>query len=394
MRIEDGPCLMDRMAIEDGLRLTAYIGERDRAGGRLLADALMDAFDRHGVRMSVLLRGIEGFGSKHRLQSERLLTLSEDLPLLAIALDTETRIEALLEDVRALSRHGVITLERARLLSGSGAAAPPMPGHGLAAAGSRDLDVPATDAPGADATKLTIYIGRQDRVAGRAAHIAMVDCLHRHGVAGASVLLGLDGTAHGVRQRARFLARNARVPVMIQSVGERASIAAALAEIAAMLRDAAMTLERVRVCKRDGVLLAEPQRPPAVDGAGLAYWQKLVVYTSEQSRHGEQPLHSALVRRLRREGAAGATALRGQWGYHGEHQPHGEAFWSLRRHVPVLTLVLDTPANMRRWFEIVDEMTAETGLVTSEIVPALRAAGPGFAHGGLELAARRGHAAG
>jgi PII-like signaling protein len=381
------------MNAEDGLRLTAYIGERDRAGGRLLADALMDAFQRHGVRTSVLLRGIEGFGIERRLASERLLTLSEDLPLLAIALDTEPRIEALLEWVRALSPHGTITLERARLLSGSGRAE--LAGdHDAPAPAAPDRHVPVPDAPKPDATKLTLYVGRQERVAGRAAHLAVVDCLHRHGVAGASVLLGLDGTAHGVRQRARFLARNARVPVMIQSVGENASIAAALEDLSEMLSDPAMTLERVRVCKRDGVSLAEPLPPPAVDDAGRAYWQKLVVYTSEQSRHGGEPLHSALVRRLRREGAAGATALRGHWGYHGGHRPHGEAFWSLRRHVPVLTVLLDTPASMRRWFEIVEEMTAETGLVTSEIVPALRSAGPGIAHGGLELAARRGRAEG
>ena len=143
------------------------------------------------------------------------------------------------------------------------------------------------------------------------------------------------------------------------------------------------------MCKRDGVLAGRPQRPPRVDGEGLEYWQKLVVYAGEQTRHGRQALHGALIRRLRREGAAGATALRGQWGYHGDHQPHGERFWSLRRHVPVLTVILDTPANTERWFEIVDEMTAETGLVTSEIVPALRAGAPGFEHGGLRLARPR-----
>ena len=78
-----------------------------------------------------------------------------------------------------------------------------------------------------------------------------------------------------------------------------------------------------------------------------------------------------LILRLRREGAQGATALGGLWGYHGDHPPHGERFWSVRRHVPVVTVLLDTPANARRWFEIVDEMTRETGLVTSELVPAL-----------------------
>jgi len=355
---------------EDGLRLTVYLGERDRVGRRLLADTLIQIYARHGVRTSVLLRGIEGFGIKHRLQTERLLTLSEDLPLLALALDSSARIEAVLEDVRAVSGDGVITLERARLLSGD--------------------DMPAELSSGPDALKLTVDVGRGERVGARPAYVAVVECLRRHGVAGANVLLGLDGTTHGVRHRGRFLGANARVPMLIQSVGESATIARALGEIATMLGDPAMALERVRVCKRDGVLLAEPLAPPPADGAGLAYWQKLVVHTGEQTRFERQPLHSALVRRLRREGAAGATALRGQWGYHGEHRPHGEAFWSLARHVPVLTVLLDTPANMRRWFEIVDEMTGETGLVTSEIVPALRATGPGIEHGGLELAERRG----
>ncbi len=58
--------------------------------------------------------------------------------------------------------------------------------------------------------------------------------------------------------------------------------------------------------------------------------------------------------------------------------------------MPVLTVLLDTPANTRRWFAIVDEMTTETGLVTSELVPALRAVGPEIEHGGLALAEPRG----
>jgi PII-like signaling protein len=352
--------------VEDGLRLGVYLGERDRSGGRLRADALIELYARHGVSTSVLLRGIEGFGVKHRLQTERLLTLSEDLPMLALALDTRPRIEAVLEDVRAISPHGLITLERARLLSG------PVTASELASA--------------PDALKLTIYLGRQARAPSGPAHIAVVDCLRRHGVAGASVLLGLDGTAQGVRRRGRFFARNGQVPLLIQSVGEQPALVGALAELTGIVGEPAMTLERVRVCKRDGVLLGELPAVPATDEDGLAYWQKLVIYSSEQDRYEGQPLHSALVRRLRREGAAGATALRGQWGYHGEHQPHGERFWSIRRHVPVLTLLLDTPANMVSWFAIVDQMTRESGLVTSEIVPALRAAGPGIEHGGLALA--------
>jgi PII-like signaling protein len=358
---------------EEGLKLTVYLGERDRVDGGLLADALIDVCERHGVSNSALFRGVEGFGIKHRLQTQRLLTLSEDLPMLAIAVDTRARVEALAEEVRAISRHGVITLERALLVSGGG-----------------EVELP----PGRDELKLTVYLGRQERAGGRPAPLAVVEELHRHGVAGASVLLGVDGTVHGVRERGRFLARNAQVPLMILSVGSRESIARVLPAISAMLRAPLMTLERVRVCKRDGALLADPAEPPPPDSEGLGYWQKLVVYSGGRARHEGRPLHGELIRRLRREGAAGATALRGQWGYHGEHRPHGERFWSIQRHVPVLTVLLDTPANMRRWFAIVDEMTAQTGLVTSELVPALRAAGPDVEHGGLSLAEARPHWAG
>ena len=80
------------------------------------------------------------------------------------------------------------------------------------------------------------------------------------------------------------------------------------------------------------------------------------------------------MRRLRAAGAAGATVLRGFWGYHGDHAPHGDRFWSVRRHVPVVCVVIDRPGPMRDWYAIVDELTDERGLVTSELVPVARTA--------------------
>jgi PII-like signaling protein len=220
-----------------------------------------------------------------------------------------------------------------------------------------------------EATKLTVFVGRQERAGGRPAFEAVVALLRRRGIAGATAFLGVDGTAHGARQRARFLARNAEVPVMVVSVGDGARIAQVLPELSALLARPLMTLERVRVCKRDGARLAAPPELPATDDQGMGVWQKLMVYAGEQARHGGVPLHAALIRRLRDAGAAGATALRGIWGYHGEHAPHGDTRWQLRRHVPVVTVLVDTPERIARWFAIVDELTVETGLVTSEIVP-------------------------
>ena len=74
-----------------------------------------------------------------------MLTLSEDLPLISVGVDTRARIESVLEELRAIQRTGLITLERARMLRGEiGPVELPEDLH--------------------EATKLTVYVGRQERV--------------------------------------------------------------------------------------------------------------------------------------------------------------------------------------------------------------------------------------
>jgi PII-like signaling protein len=326
--------------VSDGqLKLSVYFGERDRVGGRFLADALLDVFGRRGLAAGLLLRGAAGFGGKHHLRSDRVLTLSEDLPLVAVAVDAADRIRATVPEVVELAGDGLVTLERARHVFAAD------PGEGV---------------------KLTVYAERG------APYRAAVDALQAHGVAGATVLAGVDGTLHGERRRARLFGRNAGVPVMLVSVGDAVTIGRARAELERLLPGAPSTLERVRVCKRDGVRLADPHA--GADGM----WQQLSVYASEQARHRGHALGEQLVVRLRTAGAAGLTVVRGTWGYHGDHPPHGDRMTSLRRHVPLLAVAVDAPERARRWFEIVDELTDEAGLVTSELVPAFRAVSPGF----------------
>ena len=187
------------------------------------------------------MRGVEGFGVKHHLHTDRLLTLSEDLPMVSVAVDARARIEAALDEVVALSGDGLITLERARMPD-------------AAAAGRRRTRRPSSPSISAAASA----------PAARPAYAAVVDTLHRHGVAGATVLLGVDGTVRGERRRARFFAANAQVPLMVVAIGAGERIAAALPELRALLAEPLVTLERVRVCKRDGRRLALPE-PVAAD---------------------------------------------------------------------------------------------------------------------------------
>jgi len=335
--------------VTESLKLTSYFGERQRCGPGFVADALLELYGRHEIAASILLRGTEGFGLKHHLRTDRSLSLSEDLPLTAVAVDTRPRIEAVLAPVLRLNPAGLVTLERARLLTGTAAPA----------------DLPET-------AKLTVYLGRQERVYRVPAFVAVCDLLHRRGVDGATALLGVDGTAHGQRERAAFFSRNAEVPMMVIAVGPAEQIGGVLPELGALLRRPLLTLERVQVGKRDGRLLAAPEARP-----GAGQWQKLMVYTSEATQHRGQPVHRAIVRRLRSAGISGATTQRGIWGFHGDHPPHGDRLLQWGRHVPAVTIVVDTGERIATAFSVVDELTGERGLVTVEDIPALARSEPG-----------------
>jgi PII-like signaling protein len=341
----------------DCIKLTSYFGERQRvAGDGFAADALLGLYGRHRLATSILLRGAEGFGARQRLRTDRSLTLSEDLPLIAVTVDTRSRINEVLDPTARLIRSGLVTLERVRLLTG---------------------DIPAVT-PAEDVgeeTKLTIYLGRQERVYRTPAYVAVCDLLHWRGLAGATALLGVDGTAHGTRERAAFFSRTAGTPMMVIAVGSGARIGRVLPELGALLRRPLLTLERVRICKRDGSMLCAPSALPGTDESGMPLWHKLMIYTSETALHDGQPIHRTIVRRLRAAGLAGATTQRGVWGFHGDHAPHGDRLLQLGRHVPVVTIVIDAPERIAAALDIIDSLTTEQGLVTSETVPAMRLAG-------------------
>lgn len=341
----------------DALKLTAYFAERQRTDGRFLAEAMLEKFAERRVATSVMLRGISGFGHQRIIRTDQSLTLSEDPAVAVAAVDSPATIATLADEVASMTGSGLITLERARLLDD----------------GVSPLAMPD------DAVKLTVYLGRNRRYDGAPAYKALCALLHRHGFAGVSVFLGVDGTAHGERRRAHFVGRNLDVPLMIIAIGTAGQARAATAELNAAMDRPLITMERVRV--------GSPRPLPDTDANGHPLWQKLMVFTSEATRHDGLPIHRALVHTLWESGAAsGATVLGGIWGYHGDQEPHGDKLIQLGRQVPVMTVIVDTPARVARTFEIAADLTGSHGLITCETVPALLAIDGTDRHGGLDLA--------
>lgn len=361
------------------LKLTTYVGERQRTGGRFLAEELLDLYAAQNVATSVVLRGIAGFGPRHQLRTDQTLSQSEDLPIAIAAVDTADKIAGLAGRTVDLTSRGLVTLERAGLVTATPVGQAPFPSL-------RSPQTPFPSLRSPESTKLSVYVGRQHRIGGRPAYIAVCEALHRNGFSCAAVFLGVDGTVRGRRERARFLSRNTDVPVMIIAVGDSGRAAAVLPELQRLLPDPLVTVERAELCKLGGRLLTRPGSLPPHDAHGAALWQKLMIHTTEDTLHNGEPVHREIVRRLRQiPNARGTTVLRGIWGFHDNRMPHGDKLFQIGRQVPVMTIVVDSPDNIATAFDLVDQITTDHGVVTCERVPALVSVDSGHRDGSTTL---------
>lgn len=322
--------------IADALKLSVYFGEAIESG------PLMDRFDAHNLTAAALTRGIEGFGMNRRIHAERFPDVSTDLPLLAWGIDTRERIMDAMDDIDRVVPRGLVTFESARLATGRDVAGADFP-----------------DGPG-QAGKLTIYCGADEP------YRRAVALLREHGASGAIVLPGVDGRIHGARRRAHLLSRDGRPPMIIISVGPLPPLRRALPHLAEVLTDPVVTLEPIAQLKHDGEHL-EPL-PAVADDA----WNTIRVYTRRTAHVDGHSLYTELTRRLREAGAAGATTILGDWGFSSDEHPHGDRLGRIASHRPTYTIYIDRPARVAALWPLIDEVTAEHGIVTSLPVPGYR----------------------
>jgi uncharacterized protein len=102
--------------------------------------------------------------------------------------------------------------------------------------------------PHTNARLLRIFIGESDTHDGRPLYQAIVETLRRKGLAGATVLRGIEGFGKSSRlHTAHILRLSEDLPIVIECVDTDDKIEAVLPALDDMIGDGLITLERVEV---------------------------------------------------------------------------------------------------------------------------------------------------
>ena len=93
-----------------------HIGESDRWHGKPLYEAIIQLLRNENFSGVTVLRGVGGYGSSSIYHTEKILRLSQDLPIVIEVVEFTERIENILPRLDEMIGGGLVTLEKVRVI--------------------------------------------------------------------------------------------------------------------------------------------------------------------------------------------------------------------------------------------------------------------------------------
>jgi uncharacterized protein len=93
-----------------------HIGESDKWHSQPLHQAIVEILRKEGFSGVTVLRGVAGYGSSSVYHTDKLLRMSQDLPIILEVIEAQERIDQILPRLDEMVDGGLITLEKVRVI--------------------------------------------------------------------------------------------------------------------------------------------------------------------------------------------------------------------------------------------------------------------------------------
>lgn len=98
------------------LQLTIYLNEADNAGDIPLHEDVVRRLLHFEIAGATVTHGVMGYGKHGRVHRKRLFGVSDDRPMVITAIDEESRIRPILNELKAIVVEGLITLHEVEVV--------------------------------------------------------------------------------------------------------------------------------------------------------------------------------------------------------------------------------------------------------------------------------------
>ena len=71
---------------------------------------------KHGIAGATAVKGVAGFGSKHRIHAAHILELSDHLPIRIDFIDTKEKVDAIMDELQSRCSSGLIEVQETNII--------------------------------------------------------------------------------------------------------------------------------------------------------------------------------------------------------------------------------------------------------------------------------------
>jgi len=217
------------------------------------------------------------------------------------------------------------------------------------------------------AKKVTIYVNEDTRAHHGPLYEAVMRFLLERGVSGATATRCLAGFGtHHQMHTPKIEALSEHLPIRIEFIESAVRVDALLPDLYELVTDGLIDVQETTVIKTSRPESAEPAaRLPRQRLQGAARMMR--IFLGEADRFDGEPLHEAIVKRLRMMDISGATVYRGVLGYGAKGHTHREHFLHISKDLPVMISVVDAPEKIASAAEAIEAMMEEGLIVFSDV---------------------------
>jgi len=93
------------------VKVTIYLGDGAKHHGIPVYTSILDFLFHSGIAGATVVKGIAGFGARHRMHSAHILEISDHLPIKVEFIETREKVDAILPELEKRTGSGLIEVQ-------------------------------------------------------------------------------------------------------------------------------------------------------------------------------------------------------------------------------------------------------------------------------------------